>query len=60
MVCVTAEIEENIMIGFAKIIGDLFGAYVVHIAGGIGAVVIASEAYHTLTAAAQPVITALN
>lgn len=48
------------MIGFAKIVGDLFGAYVVHIAGGIGAVVIASEAYRTLTAAAQPVITALN
>jgi len=48
------------MIGFAKIVGDLFGAHVVHIAGGIGAVVIASEAYRTLTTAAQPVIAALN
>lgn len=48
------------MISFAKIVGDLFGGYVVHIAGAIGAVVIASEAYHTFASAAAPISAALQ
>lgn len=48
------------MISFAKIIGDLIGGYVVHIAGAVGACLIASEAWQSFNAAAQPVISALN
>lgn len=48
------------MISFAKIVGDLIGGYVVHIAGAIGAVIVASEAYHTLAAAADPIVNAMN
>lgn len=48
------------MISFAKIIGDLFGGYVVHIAGGIGAVLLASEAWKVLSDAAAPITAALN
>lgn len=45
---------------FAKIVGDLIGGYVVHIAGAIGAVIVASEAYATLVAAANPIVNAMN
>lgn len=48
------------MISIFKIIGDLFGGYVVHIAGGVFAVIVASEAYHTLASAAAPITAALN
>jgi uncharacterized membrane protein required for colicin V production len=48
------------MIGFAKIIGDLFGGYVVHISGGVLAIVLASEGYQAIAAFAQPTIEALK
>jgi ammonia channel protein AmtB len=46
--------------GFAKIIGDLFGGYVVHIAGGIAAIVVASEAVKPLAEAASRISGALG
>jgi hypothetical protein len=48
------------MIGFAKIIGDLIGGYVVHIAGIGAALLVGSEVWNTLSAAAQPITAALN
>ncbi len=45
---------------FAKIIGDLFGGYVVHIAGGIFAIVVASEAVKPLAQAASRITGALG
>lgn len=48
------------MIGFAKIIGDLIGGYIVHIAGGIGAILLASEAAGVFTSAMAPVANVLN
>lgn len=48
------------MISFAKIIGDLIGGFAVHIAGGVFACIVASEAYHTLAAAATPIAATLK
>lgn len=48
------------MISFAKIVGDLFGGYVVHITGGVAAVVLASEAYRTFAAPLAQISTVLN
>ena len=48
------------MISFAKIIGDLFGGYVIHIAGIGAAFIVGSEVWNTLSAAAQPIAAALN
>lgn len=48
------------MISFAKIVGDLFGGYVVHIAGIVAAFVVGSEVWDVLMAAATPITTALK
>ncbi len=45
---------------FAKIIGDLIGGYVVHIAGAIGAMIVASEVWGVISAAADPIVKAMN
>lgn len=46
--------------GMYKIIGDLFGGYVVHVAGAIGAYIVASEAASVFTNAMTPITNALN
>ena len=43
------------MTGFARIIGELIAAHCLHIAGAIGAVILASEAYQIMTDAFTPV-----
>lgn len=46
--------------GFGKIIGDLLGGYVVHVAGAIAAIVVASEAVKPLAQAASRISGALG
>ena len=48
------------MLGFARIIGELVGTYAVQLAGATFAVIAASSAYQSLTAAAAPITQALN
>lgn len=43
-----------------KIMGDLFGGYVVHISGGVLAVILASDAWATLNAGLAPVVEVLK